>query len=71
MTTLTGRIEARPDLSVIVVNWNTKSMLRDCLESLFGSGAAASLEVHSCANEYLLRVLCFIGKRRIFSLFYR
>ncbi len=33
--------------------------------------AAASLEVHACANEYLLRCLCFIGERRMFFHFYR
>lgn len=45
-----GTIEFRPDVSVIVVSWNTQSMLRDCLESLFGSGIEASLEVYVVDN---------------------
>lgn len=46
----TATLELRPDLSVIIVNWNTKSMLQDCLESLFASGAHASLEVFVVDN---------------------
>jgi GT2 family glycosyltransferase len=48
--TAPGIVEMRPDLSVIIVNWNTMSMLRDCLESLLGSGASASLEVFVVDN---------------------
>jgi GT2 family glycosyltransferase len=43
-------IEAPPDLSVIIVNWNTQSMLRDCLVSLFRSGVNAALEVFVVDN---------------------
>ena len=45
-----GMIEPRPDLSVVIVNWNTRSMLQDCLDSLFGSGARATLEVFVVDN---------------------
>jgi GT2 family glycosyltransferase len=46
----TGTIRSRPDLSVVIVNWNTQSMLRDCLESLFDSGTRATLEVFVVDN---------------------
>ena len=36
---------ARPDLSVIVVNWNTRSLLEDCLESLFADPESDTWEV--------------------------
>ena len=42
--------ERPPDLSVIIVSWNTQSMLRDCLESLFGSGVTAALEIFVVDN---------------------
>jgi hypothetical protein len=43
-------LRRRPDLSVVIVNWNTKSMLRDCLVSLFRSGVNAALEVFVVDN---------------------
>ena len=46
----TGTIEVRPDLSVVIVSWNTQSMLRDCLESLFESGTQSTLEVFVVDN---------------------
>ncbi|MCA3572326.1 MAG: glycosyltransferase family 2 protein [Aestuariivirga sp.] len=46
----TGTIEVRPDLSVVIVSWNTQSMLRDCLESLFDSGTRSTLEVFVVDN---------------------
>lgn len=42
--------EHRPDLSIIIVNWNTQKMLHDCLHSLFESGASANLEVFVVDN---------------------
>lgn len=48
--TVNDMIDAPPDLSVIIVNWNTQAMLRDCLESLFGSGAGARLETFVVDN---------------------
>jgi len=35
----------RPALSVIIVNWNTIGLLRDCLQSLFASQSADALEI--------------------------
>ena len=32
------------DVSVIIINWNTRQLLEDCLASLPGSGVAHSLE---------------------------
>jgi hypothetical protein len=48
--TVIDMIDAPPDLSVIIVNWNTEAMLRDCLESLCGSGAEARLETFVVDN---------------------
>jgi GT2 family glycosyltransferase len=42
--------EAPPDLSVVIVSWNTQSMLRDCLASLYNSGVRAALEVFVVDN---------------------
>jgi GT2 family glycosyltransferase len=42
---------ASPDLSVIIVSWNTQGLLRDCLESLFQSGATSRLEVFVVDNH--------------------
>ena len=36
---------ATPDLSLIIVNWNTRDLLRDCLASLPGAAAGLNLEV--------------------------
>lgn len=48
--TIARSAERPPDLSVVIVNWNTLAMLRDCLDSLFGSGVTASLEVFVVDN---------------------
>lgn len=45
-----GPPEQRPDLSIIIVSWNTQKLLRDCLESLYGSGVTAALEVFVVDN---------------------
>ncbi len=37
--------EAQPDLSVVIVNWNTEALLRDCVQSLFLSPLPGVLEV--------------------------
>ncbi|MCC6546168.1 glycosyltransferase [Candidatus Sumerlaeota bacterium] len=37
--------EKRPDLSVIVVNFNCRGLLRDCLESLAGAAPQRELEI--------------------------
>ncbi|MCB0037426.1 MAG: glycosyltransferase, partial [Anaerolineales bacterium] len=34
-----------PTLSIIIVSWNVKSLLRDCLQSLFANRGALELEV--------------------------
>jgi len=34
-----------PDLSVVIVNWNTRDLLRDCLQSVFASAGVLDLEV--------------------------
>lgn len=47
---MTGLHEPCPDLSIIIVSWNTQAMLRDCLESLFESGATSALEVFVVDN---------------------
>lgn len=47
---IAGMTEPHPDLSIIVVSWNTQSMLRDCLDSLFACAAAAVLEVFVVDN---------------------
>lgn len=39
-----------PDLSIIIVSWNTLGLLRDCLESLFDSQPSADLEVFVVDN---------------------
>ena len=42
--------EPCPDLSIIIVSWNTLGLLRDCLESLFESRPASDLEVFVVDN---------------------
>ncbi|HSO48607.1 MAG TPA: glycosyltransferase family 2 protein [Rhizobiaceae bacterium] len=46
----TANTETRPDLSVVIVSWNTRQMLRECLESLFASGATVMLETFVVDN---------------------
>lgn len=43
--------EPRPDLTIIIVSWNTQMLLRDCLASLFNTGAQARLEVFVVDND--------------------
>lgn len=38
----TGGTDARPDVSVIVVNWNVRDLLRECLRSTLEDGGLAS-----------------------------
>jgi len=37
--------ELSPELSIVIVNWNTLEMLRDCLESVFASEGGRAAEV--------------------------
>jgi GT2 family glycosyltransferase len=41
----------RPDLSIVIVNWNTKNLLRDCLASVFQSAGDIALEVFVVDNR--------------------
>lgn len=36
---------SNPDISVVIVNWNTRELLRDCLTSVFAKPTALQLEV--------------------------
>ena len=36
---------ATPDLSIVIVNWNTRGMLRDCLDSVRSTLAGLAAEV--------------------------
>ncbi len=38
-------MSSRPDLSVIVVNWNSKALLRQCLQSIFAQTHRCSIEI--------------------------
>ena len=38
------------DLTVIIVNWNVKGLLRDCLKSVYGRTQTISLEVFVVDN---------------------
>ncbi len=40
-----------PDLSVVIVSWNTRGLLRDCLQSVFASAGALDLEVFVVDND--------------------
>ena len=45
---------ARPDLSVIILNYNTRDLLRACLRSVFASDAAGGLDVivvDNCSHD--------------------
>lgn len=39
------------DLSIVIVNWNTRDLLRDCLTSVFGSVEGFALEVFVVDNN--------------------
>jgi GT2 family glycosyltransferase len=41
----TGTMAVAPDVSVLIVSWNTRDMLRDCLRSILNQTGQASLEV--------------------------
>ncbi len=45
-----GAAEREIDLSVIIVNWNTRSLLAQCLESLFAAPPKATVEVFVVDN---------------------
>lgn len=38
-------VEARPDMSIVIVCWNNKAYLEPCLESLYGAGLHSSFDV--------------------------
>lgn len=40
----------QPDLSIVIVNWNTRELLRDCLHSVFAEAANLQLEVFVADN---------------------
>jgi hypothetical protein len=40
----------QPDLSIVIVNWNTRAMLADCLASIAASGTGSSLEIFVVDN---------------------
>jgi len=40
----------KPDLSVIIVNWNAKELLADCLKSLFADGEGVTMELFVVDN---------------------
>jgi len=40
----------KPDLSVIIVNWNAKALLAACLESLFANGEGVTMELFVVDN---------------------
>ena len=42
--------DANTDLSIVIVNWNTRDMLRDCLASVFGGLGALRAEVFVVDN---------------------
>src|SRR5690606_10594554 len=41
---------SRPDLSVIAVNWNSKALLRQCLDSIFAQTDRWSIEIVVSGN---------------------
>ena len=43
-------VQDHPDLSIIVVNWNTRDLLRDCLNSILAETKATSFEVFVVDN---------------------
>lgn len=43
-------MKQRPDLSIIIVNWNTRAMLADCLTSIAASRTACRLEIFVVDN---------------------
>ncbi|HUU64026.1 MAG TPA: glycosyltransferase family 2 protein [Dehalococcoidia bacterium] len=48
MTNLAGKrfsVQEPPELSVIIVNWNTRDLLRDCLNSVYAETKATSFEI--------------------------
>ncbi|MFN3937466.1 MAG: glycosyltransferase family 2 protein [Gemmobacter sp.] len=42
---MSATAEARPDLSIVIVNWNTIEMLREVLDSVFGNRGGLALQV--------------------------
>jgi glycosyltransferase involved in cell wall biosynthesis len=43
-------MKPRPDLSIIIVNWNTRALLADCLASIAASNTACQLEIFVVDN---------------------
>ncbi|MBA7644965.1 N-acetylglucosaminyl-diphospho-decaprenol L-rhamnosyltransferase [subsurface metagenome] len=53
MTNLAGQgfsVQEPPELSIIIVNWNTSDLLRDCLNSVYDETRATSFEVFVVDN---------------------
>ena len=38
------------DLSIIIVNWNTRELLQECLESVYSAKLSVTFEVHVVDN---------------------
>jgi GT2 family glycosyltransferase len=38
-------MDSKPEISIVIVNWNTRDLLRDCLNSVFAEPTALLLEV--------------------------
>ena len=34
-----------PDLGIVILNWNTRDLLRDCLRSVYGSRGRVTFQV--------------------------
>jgi len=43
--------QAKPDVSVVIVSWNTKGLLRNCLNSVYEQTSKAALEVFVVDND--------------------
>ncbi len=43
--------EARPDLSIVIIEWNTINLLRDCLASVFANQGGLKIEVIVVDND--------------------
>lgn len=41
---------SKPDISVVIVTWNTRDLLRDCLKSVFATPSSLNLEVFVVDN---------------------
>jgi len=43
-------MKSDPDLTITVVSWNTRDLLRGCLNSIYGGGALSNFDVHVVDN---------------------